>query len=499
MKVYIPLPRLWVWWIAGLAIISGAAAATAQTEEAADSPPNILFLFADDQRPDAVGAFGNEHIRTPHIDRLTESGFRFTNAYCMGSTMGAVCRPSRAMVHSGRTLFRVPMDLEVVRTLGETLRAAGYTTFGTGKWHNNRPSFTRSFQHGEAVFFGGMSNHKKVPLRDLKPDGSYTDRRIGEKFSSTLFADAAVGFIESHGGSDQPFFAYVSFTAPHDPRMPPGEYAKMYDPGDIPLPANFLPQHPFFTGWMTGRDEQLAPWPRTPGVIRQQIAAYYGMISHMDHQIGRILDALEQTGQAENTVIVYAADHGLALGSHGLLGKQNLYEHSMGTPLIFTGPGIPDGESSDALVYLHDIYPTLCELAGAEVPEAVGGKNLASIWRGDTRKVRDTLFTAYEDVMRAVRGERWKLIRYPHINKTQLFDLRRDPHERYNLADDPRFQGRIKKMMGLLRDWQKRVGDEAPLTSKNPRSADVDLTGHPRTPDRHQPDWIVREYFSEQP
>ncbi len=455
--------------------------------------PNILFLVSDDQRADTISAYRNPHIQTPAMDRLVKSGFNFRNAYCMGSTHGAVCQPSRAMFLSGRTLYRVPMDLKGVKILPEVLGEAGYVTFGTGKWHNGKQSFARGFQKGTAVFLGGMSNHLKVPVVDLKLDGTVTKQRPGEKFSSELFADAAIGFLKAHKG-DRPFFAYVSFTAPHDPRMPPEEFLKMVDPAKLPLPENFLPQHPFHNGWMTGRDEALAPWPLTPEVMREQLAEYYGMVTHLDRELGRILKVLEETGHAKNTIIVFTSDQGLAVGSHGLLGKQNLYEHSMGTPLVISGPGIPAG-SSNALVYLYDLFPTLCELAGASLPEKVEGMSLAPIWRGERDSIRGSLFTTYENLQRAVRDERWKLIRYPQINKTQLFDLKSDPHELKNLADDPSQARRVEELMKLLREWQEKTGDQQSLTSEKPKAAEIDLTGRRRKPDPHQPEWIVRKYF----
>ncbi|GAB4141605.1 MAG: sulfatase-like hydrolase/transferase [Planctomycetaceae bacterium] len=456
--------------------------------------PNILFLFADDQNAGTVGAFGNPHVKTPNIDRIVKGGYRFTRAYCMGSMSGAVCIPSRAMLNSGRTLFHVKHNLAGSPLLPEVLGNHGYTTFGTGKWHNGQKSFVRGFQHGKAVFFGGMNDHTKVPLADVTPDDKIINRRVGNKFSNILFADAAIDFLKNHD-DEKPFYAYVAFTAPHDPRQAPEEFMKMYEPEKIPVPKNFMPQHPFFNGWMTGRDEALAPWPRTRKIIRHQTAEYYALITHMDSQIGRILKTLKETGQAENTIIVYAADHGLALGRHGLLGKQSVYEHSMNAPLVFYGPGIPQGKTTDAFAYLLDIFPTLCDLTGIKIPDSVEGKSLAGILRGKETGVRDTVYTAYQKVMRSVRDDRWKLIRYTHINKTQLFDLKNDPLELHNLAGNKEQAARVEKMMAQLADWQKKLGDKLPLTTKNPVSEKIDLTGRKRRPDRHQPKWIVRKYF----
>ena len=462
--------------------------------QVAQRRPNILFLFSDDQRNDTIAAYGNPHIRTPQLDRLARQGMSFRRAYCMGSMGGAVCVPSRAMVHSGRTLFRVEPDMRGVKIMPEVLQQAGYVTFGTGKWHNGQESFSRGFSRGKSVFFGGMSDHLKVPEQQLGSGGGFTEKTLGAKFSSELFADAAVDFLENYADT-KPFFAYVAFSAPHDPRMPPSGYADPYRSMQLPMPPNFLPQHPFFNGHMTGRDESLAAWPRTPAVVREQMAEYYGMITHMDEQIGRVLEALRRSGQQENTVIVFASDHGLAMGSHGLLGKQNLYEHSMGTPLIFVGPGIPQERSSDALVYLFDIFPTICQITGTTPPEGVEGKSLAPIWQGRKQTVRDSIFTVFSTVMRAVREDRWKLIRYPHINRSQLFDLHRDPHELNDLAGDPGQADHLRRLTTLLQQWQREVGDGQTLTSARPRSQEIDLTGREREPDRHQPTWIVEKYF----
>ncbi len=458
-----------------------------------DRKPNILFILADDQRTDTLGVAGNPLIKTPHLDSLASRGFRFERAYTMGSMNPAVCVPSRAMINSGRSLFRIKEDLESMPILPELLSGAGYMTFGTGKWHNQPDSFLRGFEQGRAVFFGGMSDHTRVPIADID-DGHVSEQIVGEKFSSTLFADAAIQFLESYDFR-RPFYAYVAFTAPHDPRQAPEGYIDMYDPERIPLPTNYLPQHPFFDGWMTGRDEQLASWPRPSKVIRSQLAEYYGLITHMDFEIGRLLEALEKTGEADNTTIVFAADHGLALGSHGLLGKQNLYEHSTRAPLLFVGTDIPKNTSSDALVYLLDIFPTLAELAGVHTPEPVEGRSLVSIMRGREEEVRDSAYTAFGDVMRAVRDRRWKLIRYPHINRTQLFDLENDPQEMNDLSADATQGGRIESLMELLSQWQQELDDPLPLTTDTPQVEEIDLTGHPREPDRHQPAWIVEKYF----
>jgi arylsulfatase A-like enzyme len=319
-------------------------------------PLNVLFLFADDQRVDTIAAHGNPHIVTPTLDRLARSGYSFHGNYVFGGDNAAVCIPSRAMLMTGRTWFGMDSrTLAGTRLLPEVLAEQGYVTFGTGKWHNGQESYRRAFQHGRTVMFGGMSDHTQVPVRDLAADGTLTPSRTGEAFSSEMFADSAIDFLQHHDDT-KPFFAYVAFTAPHDPRNPPETFREMYYRRLPPLPGNFLPQFPFDNGMVRNlRDENLGAWPRTEAMVRDQLAEYYGLVTHMDQQIGRILDVLESTGHAEDTIVIFAGDNGLALGSHGLLGKQSVFEHSMRTPLIISGPGIPSGGSTTAFTYLLDL------------------------------------------------------------------------------------------------------------------------------------------------
>jgi arylsulfatase A-like enzyme len=440
-------------------------------------PPNIVFLLSDDQRFDTVAALGNRHIKTPNLDRLVHGGFTFTHTFCMGSTVPAVCAPSRAMLLSGRSLYR---SLSPVTTANippraalwpEELRKAGYATIGIGKWHNDRPSYARCFSGGGPIFFGGMSDHNEVPVYDFDPRGQYptNKQRTAHVNSSELFANAAISFIRTQSAT-KPFLLYVAFTSPHDPRTPPADFAALYDAAKVPLPKNFVPEHPFNNGGMDVRDEKLLPSPHTKEAVRKETAAYYAMISHLDHQVGRILAALDNTGKSANTIIVFASDHGLALGSHGLLGKQNLYDHSVRAPLVFSGPGIPRSGRSDALCYLYDVFPTLCSLAGLTVPETVEGKNLARLMHDRDARLRDEIFGAYGDVQRMIRTERWKLIYYPKIDRTQLFDLQSDPHETRDLASQSKHARTVAGLRNRLTQLQDHHDDPllAPAKPSSP-------------------------------
>jgi arylsulfatase A-like enzyme len=422
-----------------------------------NSKPNILLFFTDDQRFDTIRALGNDQIHTPNLDALVERGTTFTHAHIPGGTCGAVCMPSRAMLHTGRTLFHIDREGQQIpqehSTLGECLQSAGYTTFGTGKWHNGRSAYARSFSDGNEIFFGGMGDHWNVPAYHFDPTGQYQnkcpyvadpfysnkteyrdcDHIDAGKHSTELFVDAAIHFIEKHKNSD-PFFIYVSLMAPHDPRTMPKQFLEMYDPERIDLPSNFLAEHPIDTGALKVRDELLAAFPRQPDEIKRHIAEYYAMISHLDHAFGQLLNTLQENGELENTIIVLAGDNGLALGQHGLMGKQNLYDHSLRVPLIFAGPGIPEGVQRASPVYLLDIFPTLCDLTGTRIPQSVEGKSLVPCFSNPEVDVRTSLYLAYANSIRGLRLGDHKLIEYAN-GQTQLFNLSKDPLEKENIAN----------------------------------------------------------------
>jgi len=475
---------------------SNAAGKPIEKEKTVLSKPNVLFLFADDQRADALGASGNTYIRTPNIDRLAKSGVRFTSAYVMGGHHGAICAPSRAMLMSGKSLFHVYDKLEGVHTMPMHFAENGYETFGTGKWHNLAPNFEASFQKGKNVLIGGMSDHYKVPCRDLGTDRKLS-KPVVKGFSTDLFAGAAIDFLNdySSGKRNQPFFCYVAFTAPHDPRSPRKDYIGMYPPESIPIPGNFKKLHPFVFDQLDIRDENLAPWPRTPEIIQESLADYYALISHMDSRIGDIIETLKNNGLFDNTIIVYAADNGLAIGSHGLLGKQDLYEHSMNIPLIITGPGIPKDKVTDALVYLYDLFPTLSDLCKLPVPKGIDGKDLTQVIKGDSLGVRNALYTAYRNTARAVRTKEWKIIYYPQRNYTQLFNLKMDPLELNNLATLPKYQSKKEELMTLLKDFHTTTNDTATLYPKTILPLNYDYTKLKQTPDVHQPEYTLKKYF----
>ncbi len=467
-----------------------------KAQSGSGSKPNVLFFFADDQRADALGAAGNTYIRTPHIDKLAQAGIRFANGYVMGGHHGAVCAPSRAMLMSGRSLFHVYDRLEGVPTMPMFFANHGYETFGTGKWHNGGNTFEASFQKGKNVFLGGMSDHAKVPCQDLGSDGKLS-KPISKGYSTDLFAQAAVDYISEYarGKRSKPFFCYVAFTAPHDPRSPEKEFVGLYPDQSVPVPGNFMALHPFVFDQLDVRDEHLAPWPRTPEIVQASLADYYGMISHVDKKIGEIIESLKKNGLYNNTIIVYAADNGLAIGSHGLMGKQSLYEDCTKVPLIIAGPGIPANRVSDALVYLYDLFPTLSTLSGLPAPSGVDGKDLTPVINGSKAGVRTSLYTAYRNTVRAIRTGEWKLIRYPQRNYTQLYNLQQDPLEINNLAGQSRYQATVVELMELLQESYTTTNDTASLAPKSVLPLMYDYKKLKQVPDQFQPDYTLQKYF----
>ena len=444
---------------------------TVQAEKTAQ--PNILFLFSDDQRPDTIGALGNRIIQTPHLDRLVKQGTSFTRATCAYP----LCFPSRTEILTGCTGFKNKVFLSnrdadlSLPTLPGVLVKAGYRSYWVGKWHMAGRPVNRGFTESLGLFAAGR--RPKEPQFDSK--GRIVTGYVGWMFQtddrklmpelgigltpdiSRLFAESAIKFLKRK--SDKPFFLHVNFTAPHDPLLNPPKWGKVYDWRKIPVPENFLPRHPFDHGNFNGRDEKLLPWPRTKTDIQKDLATYYAIISHMDEQIGKILKVLDETGQAENTIIVYASDHGLALGSHGLMGKQNMYEHTINIPLIFRGPGIPEGKISKAQCYLRDLFPTFCDFANAPHPKSLQSRSLLPILNNQTDEIYPFIVGYYRHAQRMIRTDRWKLIQYPEAKKTQLFDLKNDPFELSNLAQKPEHASTREDLNHKLTTWLREHQD----------------------------------------
>ena len=459
-----------------------AATSVSLTQEAfaKDTQPNIVFIFADDQCFETIQSLGNEEIETPNLDRLVRRGTTFSHAFNMGSWSGAVCVASRTMLNSGRFVWNAnaihnqsEKERQQGRWWSEYLKKAGYRTYMTGKWHCKADA-TKAFDVARDIR-PGMPKDTPAgynrPAADQIDSWSPSDPKFGGFWEggthwSEVVANHADDFCVDAAKSKSPFFMYLAFNAPHDPRQSPAEYVQRYPLESIGLPQNFQSLYPFAEAMGCGkrlRDERLAPFPRTPHAVRVHRQEYYAIITHMDTMIGRILDSLEATGKMDNTWIFFTADHGLAVGQHGLLGKQNMYDHSVRVPFIVTGPGVKRNQKVDEPIYLQDVMPTTLELAGIAKPEHVEFHSLLPLLAGGTSPY-DSIYGCYLEKQRSIRTDQYKLIVYPDAKTIRLFDLQKDPLEQADLAAEPAMKPVVIDLFGHLLALQKTMNDDLDLS-----------------------------------
>lgn len=471
-----------------------------------DKQPNFLFIISDDQSFNALRAYGNQEIQTPNLDKLAEQGVSFTHTYNQGSWSGAVCVASRTMLITGQTVFKAPRNKSTlvswavtkdpvetnVKLWGEVLQEGGYETFMTGKWHNSDEAALRNFQKAKAIGWGmyetfdkensnkfaygrpkktdwtpwnkQFKGHWSPKVKDIILDENGSSKMSKNytvhQHSTGLYSDQIIHYLmQRDQNAQQPFFAFVAFNAPHDPRQAPMEYVDMYPLEQVKVPSNYLPEHPFDQGDNRVRDELLAPFPRTEEAVQLHKQEYYAIISHMDKELGRILEALEKSGQADNTYVIFTSDHGLAVGSHGLMGKQNQYDHSVRVPFIIKGPNLAQGKKINEMIYMQSAYATTCELAGLKVPETVEFQSLVKLMNDENAQGEEYIFGSYLDLQRMIRSERYKLIVYPKVNRIQLFDLLEDPNEIHDLSESRKHRSTIKKLHKILVEKQRELGD----------------------------------------
>ncbi|MBU2912639.1 sulfatase-like hydrolase/transferase [Reichenbachiella agariperforans] len=489
-----------------LLVVSGC-----QPPETISEKPNIVFIFTDDQTYDAVHALGNEDIITPNMDRLVKEGTTFTHAYNMGAWNGAVCAASRTQMVSGRSVWRVNQFREQWKngdsldmTWGRLMKQAGYDTYMTGKWHVDapaskvfdisvdvRPGMPKDHwdhakmveQFAELVDKGLKASEEVMPLGYNRPqnaedtawrpdDPAMGGYWAGGRHWSEVLKEDALGFIDQATQKDNPFFMYLAFNAPHDPRQAPTAYQEMYEVEDITLPESWVPVYPYQDLIGNGpslRDEALAPFPRTEFATKTHIKEYYALISHLDDQIGQILDALEASGKMENTYIFFTADHGLAMGRHGLIGKQSLYDHSVRPPFMVVGPDVPQGRQIDTDIYLQDVMASALDLAGIEKPSYVEFNSVMPLISGkQVQSNYESIYGAYVDKQRSIRKDGYKLVAYPKAAKLLLFDLNNDPEEMTNLADTPEYEGKVASLFDELLVLQAHYDDPLDIRGMRP-------------------------------
>ncbi len=475
--------------------------------------PNVLVIYTDDHRYSGVHALGGEAVVTPHLDDLAHNGITFTKSYLMGAFSGATCIPSRAMLLTGRNLFQLEGTGYTIPAnhtmMGEAFMNAGYYAYHVGKWHQDMQSLARSAHDGAKVSGkpAYLTDQFRMPFHDWEPNGNYKRENCylleydgnGEVINrpltkedkkgptgtektgphvSEVLADEASIFFKSYK-KKKPFFMYLAFPTPHDPRQAPQEFKDMYPEEDIALPPSYMTQHPFDNGHIFLRDEELAEWPRTEQVSKKHLSDYYAIISHLDAQIGKVINTLKEQGLYENTIIVMAGDSGLAVGNHGLMGKQNIYdEDGIHIPFIISGGLVSasnKGRREDAFNYIHDIMPTICDMAEIETPSTVNGKSLLPVINNEKETIRDYTYHAYRQHQRAYRKGDYKLIEYVRSpdddwkrgnivtgsRVTQLFNITKDPWETFNLADFPEFEEIVAKLRLEMKEKAIELGDVA--------------------------------------
>lgn len=459
--------------------------------------PNILFIIVDDQSPQDLKIYNPDSpLNSPTLDGLAREGMVFDAAYHMGSFSGAVCTPSRHMVMCGRTVWHLPNapgarqqnlcppNLEQ-QTLAAVFNRAGYDTMRTCKIGNSYEGANRQF----------------TVRRDA------TKRGGTEQSGSAWHAEQVLAYLNQREAANDtdPFLIYFGFSHPHDTRDGTPELLARYgavnhaDKDSLPpahpkqpaLPRNYLPEHPFHHGHPGLRDEVAVSgvWERRDErTIRNELGREFACSENIDIQIARVLDKLRAMGELDNTYIFYTADHGMAIGRHGLQGKQNLYEHTWRVPLIVKGPGIQAGSRVPGNTYLLDVLATLCDLAGIPAPETNEGLSFKPVLEGRRQTVRDVLYGVYnggtKPGMRSVRKGDWKLIKYDvldgKVRQTQLFNLAENPDEflrehheasvvaltgarpndrQVNLAGDPRYAEKLAEMEALLLAEMRRLDD----------------------------------------
>lgn len=439
---------------------------------------NILFLFADDHAYDAIGLMSEGYVQTPTMDQLASEGVYFERAYNMGAWGGAVCVASRTMLNAGTSLWnakRLSNSKQISNPVfwPQRMQRAGYKTFFAGKWHVKGTDVEPLFEYCGTITAGmpKTSGDHNRPIEGKPDTWSASDPMLegywkGGKHWSEVTADDTIEFLKQHGraNDEKPFFAYVAFNAPHDPRQSPQEYLDRYPVESVPLPKSFMPSYPYAKqiGCWKVRAEGMAPRPRTEFAIKTHRREYYALISHLDTQLGRIINELKKQGLYENTVIIYTADHGLSLGNHSFMAKQSMYDHSLASPFIISGPQIPKGVRSKQRIYIQDVVPTTLELAGQSKSDYtdIEYESLLPLGADGSSGHMAPIYGAYKDLSRCIVHDQWKLIYYPQADKFRLYNLEKDPNELSDVSDHPENQTVRQKLINLLVEQQKKLGDD---------------------------------------
>lgn len=447
--------------LAGTSLLFGTSCANLLKSKAESSKPNIIYILADDMGYGDLGCYGQQIIKTPNIDFMASEGVRFTNHYS-GST---VCAPSRCALmtgkHTGHSFVRGNREMEpegqmpmpkTTRTVAHSLKEAGYTTACLGKWGLGYPgSESDPLKMGFDYFFGyncQMKAHHYFPEYLWENDKKvfYTENAEGKKgmYSHDKTTQKAFDFIKEN--KDKPFFLYLAYAIPHAELLIPEEYLEKY--------KGQFPEKPFAGGHYGKQD-----YPR---------AAYAAMISHLDADVGKLNALLKQCGLDKNTIVMFSSDNGPHIeggndphffkSSGGLRGeKRSLYEGGIRTPFIVKWPErIQAGELSEHVSAFWDVFPTLCDIGGAEIPEGLDGISFYPELTGEKQKMHELLyweFHGYTGDKQAIRKGKWKAVRNKIIKENtpiELYNLELDPSEEKDVAI--KFPEIINQMTNLFNE-----------------------------------------------
>ena len=475
---------------ASFAVVLGLSSLAASAD-----PPrrlNVLWICADDHAAYVIGAYGNHRARTPNIDRLAAGGIRFDRAFCSSP----VCTAARDSFITGRyprtigvTQLQTPLP-EREQTLAHVLKQAGYDTGAIGKMHfNSEHTYGFDLRRDLGSYDKAIAARGKRPIPANVPvqpkwkpfkdparvwinSAALPIGLVDADMDATYFAEEASRYLSQP--REKPFFLMVSFYEPHSPYYFPVEDRGRFQPATFPVP----PVGPEDSGQIPAVFRDL-----TSAEKQGSTAAYYTSVEFLDRKIGELLAALERSGHAQDTLVLYTADHGYLLGQHGRFEKHCSYEEAIRPPLLMRCPGvIKPGAATSALVEFVDVFPTVLDLCGVPVPKNVQGRSLVPLLKSETKAHRNQVFIEYApNEEAAVRDERWKLIfergkrrrtdgydpGLPLLGRTiRLYDLENDPHEMHNVVAAPENAERVRKMLADLAEHLRSTAREPALVPK---------------------------------
>jgi choline-sulfatase len=416
---------------------------------------NVLFIMSDEHSKRVLGAYGNRVVRTPHLDRLAAEGTLFENAYCNNP----ICVPSRASFATGRYVHEIGLWDNAHPYTGEPegwghrLQATGHRSASIGKLHYRNTEDPTGFDEEILPLhvLNGQGDLQAMVRRPppKRPSTAQLAADAGKGESTYLtydrqIRDAAVAWLENAAEQphEKPWSLFVSFVIPHFPLVAPPDFFDLYELDELPLPPGRepggIPDHPVLK--KLREVQSYEDHFRDEAHVRAAIAAYYGMVSFLDDNIGQVLEALERTGLVDDTIVVYTSDHGDNLGTRTFWGKSNMYEESAAVPMILKGPGVPPGKRVRTPVSLVDGYQTIVEGVGETLTaeeQVLPGRSLLAI-ANEPDDMDRTVFSEYHAVgsitgFFMVRWGRWKFVHYEGY-RPQLFDLEADPFELRDLA-----------------------------------------------------------------